>query len=639
LEVNGAEILFDAMKLDIRVQDELLVWQRARTISSSATEVELLARGSAGDLIAQTRVTVSYDGACRFRVSLIPQGIVTIDSILFDVPILRTETTHYAHHLLGADAPGLTWQELAGDPQAQWGGGRIPDNGWSGEITPYFWTGNPERGLVWFTDLVVGPQRQDSAAQVQLRPVEGAMRLLVDLITDPLDMPETVHLDFGIQPTPVRPIVPPQTPAKPVHVEWSGETSRLTAGILQRMPSDLRQALNTLRERGSTAIVLNMGWSDIWGFPYLGSDKNQQAFRDLVNLTHDAGLKIIPTISALQLSNQAPGAAEVLEDMPLPNQPIMTVPSSQEQIYPLFHTDATVSLFEEAVRAFATEYPIDGVVVHVGDPAVRPVDRNHPLPGATVALDLYARRDLMRRLYALFHGGLRENDEEGIVIASSPIPWSMMHSYADLVVTGLYLYQSIASRRLSGGGLADRLQPELVPFLYGDVLHRVPTLWHVPGEDLQFPSIIESYTRADLLGNRELFGLAAVHNTSLWPERQELAEPFADLARLEQLRTDLGFGNATWHPYWRYQERFLVQPASTLFGYWRGDADSILLVLLNGTNSEQDILIEMTSGANGGNGGLTIEEVWTGLPVRTRDNLIIITLAASQLAVLRIGTG
>ena len=636
LEVNGAELLFDAMKLDIRVQDELLVWQRVRTISTDAAEVELLARGNAGDLIAQARVTISYDGTCRFRVSLIPQGIITIDSILLDVPILRTETTHYAHHVLGADTVTYSWEEIAGAPQAQWGGGRVPDIGWSGDITPFFWVGNPERGIVWFTDSIIGPQREGAVAQVQLRPVAGAMRLLVELVTGPLDMPDTVHLDFGLQPTPVRPTVAPRSPVRQVRVEWSAEGSRLAAEQLNRTPSDTQKTLESLRNRGATALVLQHGWSDISGFPILESAEDKRAFRELVDLTHGAGLKIIPAISVLTLSNRVPGAAEVLEDMPLPIGQIISNISPIERIYPLFHTDATVSLFEDAVRAFATEFPIDGVHVTMGEPAVRLLDRNEGVPGAVAALDLHARRDLLRRLYALFHGGLRERDEDGLVIAHSLVPWSMVHGFADQIVTGLYLFQSIASRRLGGEALAERWQPDLVPYLYGDVLHQVPTLWQVPAADTPLPSIVESYTREELVTDQELFGLAAVHNTSLWPEELTPTASFEDLARLEQLRMNHGFGDASWHPYWQRQQSLIVQPPSTFFGYWQKDSGSMLLLLLNGANDEQEVLIELPSAGSGDVSRLSVVEVWGGLPVRTRDNLIVTTLERSQLAVLHI---
>ena len=635
LEVNGTELLFDAMKLDIRAQDELLVWQRVRTISADAAEVELLARGNAGNLIAQTRVTISYDGTCRFRVSLIPQGIITIDSILLDVPILRTETTHYAHHVLGADTVTYSWEEIAGAPQAQWGGGRVPDIGWSGDITPFFWVGNPDRGIVWFTDSIIGPQRERAVAQVQLRPVAGAMRLLVELITGPLDMPNTVHLDFGLQPTPVRPTAAPQRPVRQVRVEWSAEGSRLAAEQLNRTPADTQKTLESLRDRGATALVLQHGWSDISGFPILESAEDRRAFRELVDLTHDAGLKIIPSISALTLSNRVPGAAEVLEDMPLPIGRIFTNISPIE-IYPLFHTDAIVSFFEDAVRRFATEFPIDGVHVTMGEPAVRLLDRNEGVPGAVAALDLHARRDLLRRLYALFHGGLRERDEDGLVIAHSLVPWSMVHGFADLIVTGLYLFQSIASRRLGGEALAERWQPDLVPYLYGDVLHQVPTLWQVPPADAPLHSIVESYTREELVTDQELFGLAAVHNTSLWPEEFTPTASFENLARLEQLRMNLGFGDASWHPYWQRQQRLIVQPPSTFFGYWQKDSGSMLLLLLNGANDEQEVLIELPSAGSGNVSRLSVVEVWGGLPVRTRDNLIVTTLERSQLAILHI---
>ena len=642
LEVNGAEFLFDAVKLDIRVQDELLVWQRARTISVDAAQVELLARGNAGDLIAQTRVTIDYDGTCRFRVSLIPQGVITIDSILLDVPILRTETTHYAHHLLGAAAltySSLEIGRLIEGRQAIWGGGRIPDNGWSGEITPLFWVGNPDQGIVWFTEQLADQQRQEPAIQLQLRPVEGAMRLLVDLITDPLDMPDTVHLDFGLQPTPVRPPESRRSAIKPARAEWWPEDSRMVTQFPMRTTGDTRSTLESLRDQGTQAIILEEGWSDVPGFPHFESTKNEDAFHDLVSLTHDTGLMVIPTISADMLSFDAPGAADVLTDMPRPIQTdvINVSRSPADQVSAMFHTEATAAFFELAVRAFAEKFQIDGVNVLIGEPTVREMLQSERRAGVGAALDIQGRRDLLRRLYALFHGGLRERDEDGIVIAHTPMPWSMIHSYADLLVTGLNGYRSIAIRGLSGEALSKRWQPEEIPYLYGDVTHRVPTIFQVPAVDTLFGVGVWGYGLEELTTDQELFGLAAVHNTSLWPEELAPFAPFAELGRLEELRMSLGFGNASWHPYWIMQERLIVQPPSTLYGYWYKGSGSMLLLLLNGANSDQDILVEVAAASGGAR--LFAEEVWEGLPVRTRDNLIITTLQPSQFAVLHIEAG
>ena len=637
LEVNGAELLFDAMKLDIRVQDELLVWQRARTISVDAAQVELLARGNASDLIAQARVTISYDGLYRVRVSLIPQGIVTIDSILLDVPILRTETTHYAHHLLGVDSSSYTWTEFLGEPQDVWGGGRVPDNGWSGDTTPFFWAGNPERGIVWFTDLIaIGEIQQQTFPQLQLRPVAGAMRLLVELTTDPLDMPNTVHLDFGLQPTPVRPPESPKSAVKPVRVEWWPEDNRVVAQYPMRTTGDTRRTLESLRNQGAQAIILDEGWSDVPGFPHFDSTENERRFRDLVDLAHDAGLKAIPTISADSLSIKAPGAAEVIAGMPLPLMSTGPTPLASDGVPVMFHTEATAAFFEETIREFATEFPIDGVSVLIGEPTARLLHMDERRPGAGAALDTYGRRDLLRRLYALFHGGLRERDEDGIVIAQTSMPWNMIHGFADLIVTGTHLYRAIAFRRVSGEALAERWQPEEIPFLYGDVTHRVPTLFQVPASDTRFRGTVESYTREELTTDQELFGLAAVHNTSLWPEELTPTASFENLARLEQLRSSLGFGDAAWHPYWERQQQLIVQPTSTYFGYWQSASGAILLLVLNGADDEQDILIEMPSATSGSVSRLSVEEVWSGGPVRTRDNLIITTLGRSQLAALHI---
>ena len=640
LEVNGPEFLFDAVKLDIRIQDELLVWQRARTLSVDAAEVQLLARGNAGDLIAQARVTLSYDGMCRFRVSLIPQGIVTIDSILLDVPILRSETTHYAHHLLGAAAltySSLEIGRLIQGRQAIWGGGRIPDIGWSGEITPLFWVGNPDRGIVWFTEQLADQQRQTPAAQLQLRPVEGAMRLLVDLITEPLDMPDTVHLDFGFQPTPVRPQQSPENAVKHTRVEWWPEDNRIVTQFPMRSTGETRSALESLREQGTRAIVLDEGWSDVPGFPHFESAENERAFRDLVDQSHDAGLQVIPTISADTLYFNAPGAAEVISGMPRPihTDVINVSRAPSDRVPAMFHTEATAAYFEQAVRAFAEKFEIDGVSVLIGEPTVRELLREERRAGAGAALDIQGRRDLLRRLYALFHGGLRERDEDGMVIAHTEMPWSMIHGFADVLVTGQNVYRSIALRGLSGEALAERWQPEQIPYLYGQVIQRVPTFLHVPAAETWF-SGGPGGTRAELMTDAELFGLAALHNMSLWPEDLSLFAPLEDLARLEELRLRLGFGDAGWHPYWLRQQQLAVEPASTLFGFWQQASGAMLLLILNGANDTQDVLIEMAAAASGSGSGLVVEEVWAGLPVRTRDNLIIATLARSQLAVLHI---
>ena len=640
LEVNGAEFLFDAVKLDVRIRDELLVWQRARVISIDATAVELLARGNAGDLVAQARVTISYDGMCRVRVSLIPQGVITIDSILLDVPILRAHTTHYAHHLLGPGAPDFASPASSLDAQAVWGGGRLPDNGWSGDSTPHFWVGNPERGIVWFTDMITLQLDRQPLAKLQLRPVEGAMRLLVELVNGPLDMPDTVHLDFGIQPTPVVPNVSRKSALKPVRVEWWPEDKRMVTQYPVQRPADTRQTLESLRDQGAEAIVLDEGWSDVPGFPHFESAENERAFREMVDLTHDVGLKVLPSISADSLSVRAPGAAEVVADMPTAlYTSIANRPQPPDDVVPLlFHTESSAAFFEESIRAFATEFPIDGVSVLIGEPSARLLLQSERRSGAEAALDIHGRRDLLQRLYALFHGGLRERDEDGIVTVHTPMPWSMIHGFADLLVTGFNIYKSITFGGLGGEGLARRWQPEQIPYLYGHVIHGVPTLFQMSAADVRLSAPLEIYKRAELTTDQELFALAAVHNTSLWPEEVGPSAPLENLARLEELRLSLGFGDGQWYPYWRFQERLIAQPPSTFYGYWLNDSREMLLFLLNGADREQEILIELSSGVSD-SASLSVEEIWAGAPVRTRENLIITTLGPSQFAVLHVRTG
>ena len=63
------------------------------------------------------------------------------------------------------------------------------------------------------------------------------------------------------------------------------------------------------------------------------------------------------------------------------------------------------------------------------------------------------------------------------------------------------------------------------------------------------------------------------------------------------------------------------------------------MLLLNGANNDQEILVEVAGAASSGDARLFAEEVWQGLTVRTRDNLIITTLAPSQFAVLHIEAG
>ena len=102
------------------------------------------------------------------------------------------------------------------------------------------------------------------------------------------------------------------------------------------------------------------------------------------------------------------------------------------------------------------------------------------------------------------------------------------------------------------------------------------------------------------------------------------------------MRESLGFGNASWHPYWRQQDELVIEPPSTLYGFWYRGSGSILLLLLNGANTEQDILVEVSSAAAASNATLSVKDVWDNLPVHARDHLAITTLAPSQFAVLHI---
>ncbi len=329
----------------------------------------------------------------------------------------------------------------------------------------------------------------------------------------------------------------------------------------------------------------------------------------------------------------APEAAAILAEHRLPGESLFPADASSQRVYRIFHTDRTAAYFEKYIVEHAQEFAVDGLFVIAGEPVVQPGNAASGQVLSAVALDLTARRLLHQSLYTLFHGSLRER---GQVIVQAPQPWPMLHAFADLLIVGDNHYQSVASRRLTTRPLQERFPPDAIPYLYGSVLHRVPTLWHYVAPNQHYAGAIRAVSRQELVTDEELFALGVLMDLPPWSLAAAPAPLIAQLERLAQLHQTLGFTAARWYPYWEEHTLFQAQPATVPASAWRREDGALLIALVNLTGKEQDALITLGSTLASPAERWHIAEVWASLPVRARDTVAALTLAPGQLGLLYI---
>ena len=194
IEAAGAELLAGPIRLEATVNGTAQTWTgtpaRVTTRGEAAVELAADARGTGLQLTGTTRI--EYDGMMRADFALTAAQDVTVERLDFVIPLKATHATYLYHY------PG------------QWGNaynaGALPPDGFVAAFRPFFWLGDEERGLAWFSESDRGFAVQDPNQVTDIRREGEVVNARVHIINTPttLTAGQPLTYTFGLQATPVR---------------------------------------------------------------------------------------------------------------------------------------------------------------------------------------------------------------------------------------------------------------------------------------------------------------------------------------------------------------------------------------------------------------------------------------------------
>ena len=346
--------------------------------------------------------------------------------------------------------------------------------------------------------------------------------------------------------------------------------------------------LEYLRSEGVDVLLLWNNWSDIWGYPGITRPRYERFFRDFLDAAHAAGLKVIPYISIAIIMENEPEFADVADEVLGPS-PAPFRRGEDNVGWFVTKNEAFARYYGDALAQFARDYPIDGIYMDGGGLSgtldTAPDDEEDGAAeeggwaGGVVHYDIFGGRELMRRVCAVFHGGVRA---DGLILTHDSAPFACSQDgFTDVHLTGELHYWLLAFRRLTrraGTPVAARWPPDLMRAWFAGETCGVPTMFTGKHRTKVYNDGAGRLSRGAIVGDDEiaamtaLCGLPTMGNCAL---RQPTGLDFDLWAARDRIGRD-----ATWWPWWRNEELVRVAPDSVQVSLWRREGDGALMLLI-----------------------------------------------------------
>ncbi|NLF19093.1 MAG: LamG domain-containing protein [Lentisphaerae bacterium] len=224
---------------------------------------------AAAGLTGQVEILAEADGLLWYDLSLSADAPGELAALTLAVPLRPEvgELMHYVGAPTSYESQDLPRHSFSRAIPA--GAGRV----WESAFRTTVWVGNTHRGLLWCAESDESWWPKDRADALRLeRADDGAVTLVLDLVTEPWPAGQPLRLRFGLMATPVRP-QPDGWRAWTFSAQYDGRRGD---------------------ERGSHLIY----WPDEWRLmgldPDLNRGRNLDALRAKVAADHAAGRLIIP---------------------------------------------------------------------------------------------------------------------------------------------------------------------------------------------------------------------------------------------------------------------------------------------------------------------------------------------------------
>lgn len=560
-----------------------------------AGRVEVSQQGKTPHFSLQSRQKIEFDGMDRFDVELAPAGgSQKVDKVWIDIPFNQVK------YWFSTSQEGLHG--------ASWQAGLAPE----GEVSKaasynWIWMGNDKVGCTWYVENYKGWLINSQKPRIELKGTgtNRVLRLLV--VNEPSEVSAPLKLTFGLFPTPVKPFYPGWRNARVQGLTVSEPPTSLTitspdywnSGYSKPSPRNWK-ALHDMvafnRKRGQTTypylgllyvspydyVKRDFGFMDFKGGPFPEGTvvkKRTETTRLEDYFYHKEDWHLVPSISNIP-------DWETREE-------IRVSPSGSWSDY-----------FADGVDKLLEKSDVDGFFLDIDNPMLN-LDPTKGLAYRTKdgieegTLELYALRDLYKRLYYIFdkrRGAGRKPYMLGHGFAAAA-PYM---SFWDMAVNGeevkpaknydatkLFLQQ-----RLKGDPIA--------VFGPGKTSYDGFAYRTIYGPQFGLPNMYlpqYGYVKELMVpeNSREMLSLTFPHNSVIWAA-EVLAQPIYDF--WSKVEVPFGLGDSTFFPYWDNGVKTSVPNIKV--SYWKKNGKNDYLVSLsNWADTASEVTVTLPAALTG----------------------------------------
>lgn len=423
------ELLAGGIELAVTAGGQRVGWatKELKLESKKPSEIVLATEKVAQGLVLKAKTKVEFDGMIRVDLALGSEGAATkIEKFDLVIPY-RGDVAELMSTYRKAPGPGgaLKGRYL----------GKVPREPWKYSVYYTHFIGNNKVGLEWFCDSMKDWRVKKGDEAVEVVREGDRVKLTFHLVDHEVTLDKPLHITFGLI----------ATPTKPVPLGW--EILRFDQqAYLPPLPGDKLEGGKVATQADTDAWVNRMkyarvkvnlmfGWSwtgvEWFQYPVAARPELRDRLKKQFDIVHSTGAKMCPWGSWFCIPTSIPewplwGAEMVVQPMR------SDLGKSFTACYNSPFTDFLVGNFASNARSVG----IDGMRHDTIAPQVECQSEYHgcgwrdEYGNLQPSVNLFAAREYFKRLYRVFHGGVRKNGVCYFPLAGPPI--NAIDSFVDI---------------------------------------------------------------------------------------------------------------------------------------------------------------------------------------------------------------
>ena len=448
----------------------------------------------AGPYRLVTELELSFDGFLRVRATVSGPDNAGTPNLRYVQP-LTLEASEYLSRLEFGAEP--LWVSAADDLYKEYA---VPGRHRALAVTdgcsdlPFafqYTLSGTSAGLLFTTESAQAwsPERRDRAFRI-CRDRNGA-QLEIQWLTRATRFLLPATIEFAIQPLPVRPLPTPDRMSEFNPAQFADARSLYRRGL--HRPGSVTDtlafdparhnrrtsALDAAVADGLRTLVVHQGWTEIQGYPGTRDPRRLRALRRIVEDAHARELKVLLYLGR-EVPENAPEWAQIEQIAKMPERPGRRR-GTIAALRPGGSEEPWASMLVHRLRSLKDTVGIDGVFLDMlaapepssnaraGQGFVDPSMPEERRP--TLAVN--ANRDLLRRIYTVFH--THGDEPGGIVACHAGGPHRPSHSFCDYVLVGEE--ELSLARRDPAAARHNLTRHREFGAIYSPVMRGVPIVW------------------------------------------------------------------------------------------------------------------------------------------------------------------